>query len=59
MRASFASRAADRVLKLKASNKALKQMTVQDPGAAEVEQLKDAMQRFTEEVQRESAAARA
>lgn len=57
--ASLVTRAADRVLKLKSSNKALKQMTVQDPGAAEVEQLKATMQRFSEEVQRESAAAQA
>src|SRR6185437_4866777 len=57
--ASLVTRAADRVLKLKSSNKALKQITVQEPGAAEVEQLRAAMQRFNDEVQRESAAARA
>ncbi len=57
--ASLVTRAADRVLRLKSSNKALRQTTVQEPGPAEVEQLKAAMQRFIEEVQRESAAARA
>jgi beta-N-acetylhexosaminidase len=54
--AALVTRAADRVLKLKASSKALKQITVKEPDPAEVEKLKEAMRRFTDEVQRESAA---
>ncbi len=54
--AAMVARAADRVLKLKSSNKALKQITVKEPEPAEVEKLKAAMHGFTEEVQQESAA---
>jgi beta-N-acetylhexosaminidase len=57
--AALVTRAADRVLRLKASNKALKETVAKEPGTAEVEKLKTAMERFTEEVHRESAAARA
>lgn len=56
--AALVTRAADRILKLKSSNKALKETSVKEPEGADVEKLKTAMQRFTEEVQRESATTR-
>jgi beta-N-acetylhexosaminidase len=57
--AALVTRAADRVLKLKSSNRALKPTAVKEPEASEVEKLRTTMQRFTEEVQRETAAAHA
>ena len=56
--AELVTRAADRVLKLKASTKALRQTVVQDPSSAAVEKLTSNMRAFAEEVQKESAASR-
>lgn len=56
--AAIVTRAADRVLRLKASSKALKQTVVQEPTAAEVEKLKARMHDFTQEIEREGAAGR-
>lgn len=56
--AELVTRAADRVLRLKSSNKALKPTTVQEPSQVEVQKLTANMHEFTQEVQRESAASR-
>jgi beta-N-acetylhexosaminidase len=56
--AEMVTRAADRVLRLKASNKALKETAVREPSPANVERLKAKMHAFTETVQKESAAGR-
>ena len=56
--AELVTRAADRVLRLKASNKALQQTEAKEPGEAEVEKLTKRMRDFTEEVRKESAASR-
>lgn len=52
------TRAADRVLKLKASSKPLRQTMVQEPSADQVHKLAARMHEFTEEVVKESAASR-
>jgi beta-N-acetylhexosaminidase len=53
--ADLVTRAADRVLALKASAKALRQTVVKEPGSAEVEKLRAAMQQFRVEVQQKVA----
>ena len=56
--ADLVTRAADRVLRLKASSKALRQTVVKEPGTAEVEKLTARMLEFSEQVAKESAASR-
>jgi beta-N-acetylhexosaminidase len=56
--AEMVTRAADRVLRLKATSKALKETTVRELSPANVERLKAKMHAFTETVQKESAAGR-
>lgn len=56
--ADLVTRAADRVLRLKASSKALRQTVVKEPGAAEVEKLTARMREFSEQIAKESAASR-
>jgi len=56
--ADLVTRAADRVLRLKASSRALRQTVVKEPGAAEVEKLTARMREFSEQIARESAASR-
>jgi beta-N-acetylhexosaminidase len=56
--ADLVTRAADRVLRLKASSKALRQTVVKEPGVAEVAKLTEKMREFSEQVARESAASR-
>ena len=56
--AEIVTRAADRVLRLKASSKALKQTMAQEPTPAEVNALRRKMQEFSHEVEKESAASR-
>jgi beta-N-acetylhexosaminidase len=57
--AALVTRAADRVLRLKASNKAMRQTAVREPDQSDVERLRNAMQEFTAEIQKQSATARA
>ena len=57
--AALVTRAADRVLRLKASNKAMRQTAVRAPDQSDVERLRNAMQEFTAEIQKQSATARA
>ncbi|MBV9146357.1 MAG: beta-N-acetylhexosaminidase [Acidobacteria bacterium] len=52
------TRAADRVLRLKSSNKALKQTMAREPSAEDVEKLSTRMRDFGEEVRREAATSR-
>ncbi|PYY22456.1 MAG: beta-N-acetylhexosaminidase [Acidobacteria bacterium] len=54
--ADVVTRAADRVLRLKTSNKALKQTMAMEPTSTEIENLKAKMHNFAHEVERESAA---
>ena len=56
--AELVTRAADRVLRLKASSRALKMTLVKEPSSAEVDRLKAKMRAFSEAVQKESAAGR-
>lgn len=57
--AELVTRAADRVLRLKASSKALKQTTVMEPSLPDIEKLKSRMHEFMQEVQKGSGAVRA
>lgn len=54
--AELVTRAAQRVLRLKASSKALRPTMAEEPDAAHVEELTARMRKFSEEVQKESAA---
>jgi hypothetical protein len=56
--AEMVTRAADRVLRLKTTSKALKETTVTEPSPANVEGLKAKMHAFAQTVQKESAAGR-
>lgn len=56
--AELITRAADRVLQLKASSKALRQTIVHEPSAEQVQKLAARMHEFTDDVQKESAAGR-
>jgi beta-N-acetylhexosaminidase len=56
--AELITRAADRVLRLKASSKALKEITVTEPTPTDIDKLKAKMQEFTHQVQKESGAGR-
>jgi len=56
--AELVTRAADRVLRLKVSSKPLRQTTIKEPSAGEVEKLRTRMLDFGQEVQKESAAGR-
>jgi len=56
--AELVTRAADRVLKLKGTTKALKATVVEEPSASEVETLTRNMREFAQEIQKESAASR-
>lgn len=56
--ANLVTRAADRVLRVKASSKALKQTMAKEPTSAEIENLKAKMHQFAREVEKESAASR-
>ena len=56
--ANLVTRAADRVLRLKASSKALKQTITKEPTSAEVDRLRAKMQDFAHEIEKESAASR-
>jgi beta-glucosidase-like glycosyl hydrolase len=56
--ADLVTRAADRVLRLKESSKALKQTMAKEPTSAEIESLKAKMHEFAHEVEKESAASR-
>lgn len=56
--AELVTRAADRVLRLKASSRALQQTVTKEPSEAEVEKLTKRMRDFTEEIRKESAASR-
>lgn len=53
--AELVTRAADRVLRLKAASKPLRQTVVKEPSSGEVEKLKAAIQEFREEVQKKAA----
>jgi len=57
--AELVTRAADRILRLKASNKALRQTSVMEPTSPDIEKLRSKMRQFTEEVRMESGAGRA
>jgi len=56
--AEVVTRAADRVLKLKAATKGLKATVAEEPSEPEVQKLTAHMREFAEEVQKESAASR-
>jgi beta-N-acetylhexosaminidase len=56
--AEMVTRAADRVLQLKARSKALRQTMVEEPTASEVQRLASQMHGFTELIHKESAASR-
>jgi beta-N-acetylhexosaminidase len=56
--AETVTRAADRVLRLKASSKALQQTVVKEPNTRDIEKLQARMREFTEQVVKESAASR-
>ena len=56
--ADLVTRAADRVLRLKGSSKALKQTMAKEPISAEIESLKTKMLEFARDVEKESAASR-
>lgn len=56
--AELVTRAADRVLRLKASTKSLRQTTIDEPTGGEIEKLRARVHEFTDLVQKESAATR-
>lgn len=56
--ADLVTLAADRVLRLKSSIKALRQTTIEEPTSSEVEKLRTRVREFSYQVERESAATR-
>lgn len=57
--AELVTQASERILRLKASNKALRQTTVAEPTSADIERLRTRMREFAEDVLTESGAGRA